>query len=57
MFAGLILAEYGYNPIIFERGQAVEDRVNSVNSFWENGTLNTESNVQFGEGGARNNFV
>lgn len=52
MFAGLILAEYGYNPIIFERGEAVDDRVNSVNTFWNGGKLNSNSNVQFGEGGA-----
>jgi len=52
MFAGLILAEYGYNPVIFERGQAIDDRVKSVNGFWESNELNPQSNVQFGEGGA-----
>ncbi len=52
MFAGLILAEYGYNPIIFERGESVEERIKSVNYFWQGGELKANSNVQFGEGGA-----
>ena len=52
MFAGLILAEMGYRPIIIERGKKIEERVKDVDSFWNNGILNRESNVQFGEGGA-----
>lgn len=52
MFAGLVLAKYGYRPIIIERGADVETRVKDVEGFWKSGTLNTESNVQFGEGGA-----
>lgn len=52
MFCGLFLARAGYKPIILERGQAVDERIESVNHFWETGELNTESNVQFGEGGA-----
>lgn len=52
MFAGLILAEYGYNPIIFEKGEAIDERAKSVEKFWSGGDLNTNSNVQFGEGGA-----
>ena len=52
MFAGLILAENGYNPIIFEKGEAIDDRVRTVENFWSGGDLNTKSNVQFGEGGA-----
>ena len=52
MFAGLILAKYGYAPIIIERGADVETRVKDVESFWKGSTLNRESNVQFGEGGA-----
>ena len=52
MFAGLVLAEYGYEPIIIERGADVETRVKDVETFWHGGKLNTESNVQFGEGGA-----
>jgi uncharacterized FAD-dependent dehydrogenase len=52
MFAGLLMARKGYNPIIIERGQRVEERTASVNNFWNTGRLNYESNVQFGEGGA-----
>ncbi len=52
MFAGLILAQRGYKPILLERGQDVETRTKDVDKFWENRELNTESNVQFGEGGA-----
>ena len=52
MFAGLILAEYGYKPVIFEKGEPIDERIKSVNSFWNGGELNENSNVQFGEGGA-----
>lgn len=52
MFAGLLLAEKGYKPLIIERGEPVEARTESVKNFWTKGKLNTESNVQFGEGGA-----
>jgi len=52
MFAGLILAEAGYKPIILERGEDVDNRTASVDAFWETGKLKPESNVQFGEGGA-----
>lgn len=52
MFAGLLMAEKGYRPIIIERGEKVEERTESVKLFWKEGKLNTESNVQFGEGGA-----
>ncbi len=52
LFCGLLLARYGYRPIIIERGEAVEKRVVSVEEFWKTGKLNTRSNVQFGEGGA-----
>lgn len=52
MFAALILAEAGMNPIVIERGQSVDDRVKAVQKFWNEGILDTESNVQFGEGGA-----
>ena len=52
MFAGLVLARHGYFPIIIERGESVDNRVKSVETFWETGKLNTQSNVQFGEGGA-----
>ncbi len=52
MFAGLLLARCGHRPIIIERGQPVEARQRAVESFWEKGELDPESNVQFGEGGA-----
>lgn len=52
MFAALILAEAGLRPVVIERGQAVDERIESVNRFWNEGILDTESNVQFGEGGA-----
>lgn len=52
MFAALMLAEKGYKPLVIERGESVEERSNAVELFWKTGKLNTESNVQFGEGGA-----
>jgi len=52
MFAALILAESGYAPIVLERGRRVGERVDDVDLFFREGVLNTESNVQFGEGGA-----
>lgn len=52
MFAALILAESGYRPIVIERGSSIESRVNKVSKFWTKGILDTECNVQFGEGGA-----
>jgi uncharacterized protein len=52
MFAGLLMAQKGYNPLIIERGENVERRKNTINKFWTRAVLNSESNVQFGEGGA-----
>ncbi|MHB1175367.1 MAG: NAD(P)/FAD-dependent oxidoreductase [Sulfuriferula sp.] len=52
MFAGLILAQMGFRPIILERGKAVRERTKDTWGLWRNGVLNPESNVQFGEGGA-----
>lgn len=52
IFAALILAQSGYNPIVLERGKKVDERSKDVENFWREGTLNSESNVQFGEGGA-----
>lgn len=52
MFAALLLAQMGYRPLIFERGGNVEQRVASVEKFWQDGILDSNSNVQFGEGGA-----
>ena len=52
LFAALVLAHCGMKPILLERGQPVEQRQKDVEAFWRSGTLDTESNVQFGEGGA-----
>ncbi|MFR6065945.1 MAG: NAD(P)/FAD-dependent oxidoreductase [Eubacterium sp.] len=52
MLAGLILAEAGLRPLIFERGKNIDDRQKDVNEFWTKRKLDEESNVQFGEGGA-----
>lgn len=52
LFCAYLLAEYGYRPIILERGERIEDRVRTVEEFWKSGQLNLHSNVQFGEGGA-----
>ena len=52
MFAGLLLAKNGYAPLILERGGDMDSRVASVERFWSGGSLDPETNVQFGEGGA-----
>ncbi len=52
LFAALILAQAGQRPILVERGKSVDDRTSDVNEFWLTGKLDTQSNVQFGEGGA-----
>lgn len=51
-FCGLQLARAGYKPIIIERGCPVEQRTKDVEQFWEQGSINPNSNVSFGEGGA-----
>ena len=52
LFAGLLLAEMGFNPIILERGKIVRERTVDTFKFWRQGILNPGSNAQFGEGGA-----
>ena len=52
LFGALVLARCGAKPILLERGQCVERRQTDVQRFWQKGLLDTESNVQFGEGGA-----
>ena len=52
LFAGLLLSRKGYRPVILERGEEVETRTAKINRFWNDGLLDPESNVQFGEGGA-----
>ncbi len=52
LFAGLLLAQMGFKPIILERGKAVRERTQDTWGLWRQGVLNPESNVQYGEGGA-----
>ncbi len=52
LFAGLLLAQMGFRPLILERGKAVRERTKDTFGLWRLGVLNPESNVQFGEGGA-----
>jgi uncharacterized FAD-dependent dehydrogenase len=52
LFVALILAQMGLNPIVLERGKEVRERTVDTFGFWRKRKLNTESNVQFGEGGA-----
>jgi uncharacterized FAD-dependent dehydrogenase len=52
LFAGLILAQMGFRPIILERGKEVRERTKDTFGLWRKGVFNPESNVQFGEGGA-----
>ena len=52
MFCALTLAEAGLKPIVLERGHDADTRTKDVQNFWQNRSLNTSSNIQFGEGGA-----
>lgn len=52
IFCAYVLAKAGYQPLVIERGKCVEQRKKDVSDFWSKGSLNTESNVLFGEGGA-----
>ncbi|WP_130619202.1 NAD(P)/FAD-dependent oxidoreductase [Dyella amyloliquefaciens] len=52
LFAGLLLAQMGYRPIILDRGKAVRERTVDTWGLWRKRKLEPESNVQFGEGGA-----
>jgi uncharacterized FAD-dependent dehydrogenase len=52
LFAGLLLAQMGFRPVILERGKPVRERTKDTFGLWRQGVLNPESNVQFGEGGA-----
>jgi len=52
LFSAYLLAQRGFKPIVIERGEPVDERTLTVDRFWETGQLDTESNVQFGEGGA-----
>lgn len=52
LFSALTLAKAGIEVVLFERGECVEDRVNTVDKLLNNGEFNKNSNIQFGEGGA-----
>ncbi|MDO5116971.1 MAG: FAD-dependent oxidoreductase [Eggerthellaceae bacterium] len=52
LFAALYLARAGARPLVLERGAAIEERVDIVESFNAGGALDTRTNIQFGEGGA-----
>ncbi len=52
LFAAIRLLDYGISPLVIERGGAVEEREKDIRAFFEEKRLNTQSNVQFGEGGA-----
>ena len=52
LFCAYLLAKEGYAPILIDRGDSVADRVRSVEGFYLQGRLDTESNIQFGAGGA-----
>ena len=52
LFAALMLAKYGYKPIIIDRGDSIENRVQSVSTFYQEQKLDDDSNIQFGAGGA-----
>lgn len=52
LFAAYVMAERGIPVLLLERGALIEERIVDVRAFWENGLLNSESNVLFGEGGA-----
>jgi uncharacterized FAD-dependent dehydrogenase len=52
LFAALVLAQMGLNPIVLERGKTVRERTKDTFGFWRKRALNPESNVQYGEGGA-----
>ncbi|MEZ0151725.1 MAG: NAD(P)/FAD-dependent oxidoreductase [Candidatus Reddybacter sp.] len=52
LLVALLLAQMGLKPIVLERGEEVRQRTKDTWDLWRKGKLNTESNVQFGEGGA-----
>lgn len=52
MFCALTLCEFGYKPVVLERGADMDSRVKAVEDYWKGGALDTATNVQFGEGGA-----
>lgn len=52
LFTAYVLSQNGVKVKVYERGEAIEDRIKTIDDFKNSGKLNTESNIQFGEGGA-----
>ena len=52
LFCAYMLSVVGFRPIIIERGEKIEDRINTIEEFFDSNILNPNSNIQFGEGGA-----
>ncbi|MBO4696897.1 MAG: NAD(P)-binding protein [Lachnospiraceae bacterium] len=52
LFAAYLLAKEGYRPLVIERGPSMEERIEAVERFFQEGVLDPEANIQFGEGGA-----
>ena len=52
LFCALLLAENGYRPILLERGGDVSERVRKIDAFSQKRILDSETNIQFGAGGA-----
>ena len=52
LFAALTLAQRGYKVVMIDRGRPIEERRKDVDTFWNTGKLDTDSNIMFGEGGA-----
>ncbi len=52
LFCALTLARNGYMPLVLERGEDVDSRTKTVDSYFGGGKFNQKSNIQFGEGGA-----
>lgn len=52
LFCALMLARSGLKPVVYDRGESVDNRTHTVEKFRNTGELNINSNVQFGEGGA-----
>ena len=51
-FCALRLLDYGFEPIVLERGPAMGERVRAIAGLWQDAVLDPEANAQFGEGGA-----
>ena len=52
LFCALLLAENGLRPTLIERGGSISERRAAVDRFISERVLDTDSNIQFGAGGA-----